>query len=95
MIGSYTFLVSDSHHRAKATDSYSEDDGPGEVRLLCSFSHESLHTSVETNINEFASFKSYGFEIRCTRYLRLICEYELYILPDKKVSAAKNHGKTR
>ena len=26
-------------------------------------------------------------------YLRLICEYELYILPNKKVSAAEDHGK--
>ena len=26
-------------------------------------------------------------------YLRLICEHELYILPNKKVSAAKDHGK--
>ena len=26
-------------------------------------------------------------------YLKLICEYELYILPNKKVSAAKHHGK--
>ena len=27
-------------------------------------------------------------------YLKLICEYELHILPNKKVSAAKDHGKT-
>ena len=26
-------------------------------------------------------------------YLKLICEYELYSLPNKKVSAAKDHGK--
>ena len=26
-------------------------------------------------------------------YLSLICEYELYILPNKKVSTAKGHGK--
>ena len=26
-------------------------------------------------------------------YLMLICEYELYILPNKKVNAAKDHGK--
>ena len=27
-------------------------------------------------------------------YLKLTCEYELYILPNTKVSAAKDHGKT-
>ena len=27
------------------------------------------------------------------RYIILTCEYELYILPSKKVSAAKDHGK--
>ena len=26
-------------------------------------------------------------------YLKLICEYELYSLPNKKVSTAKDHGK--
>ena len=26
-------------------------------------------------------------------YLRLICEYELHSLPNKKVSGAKDHGK--
>ena len=26
-------------------------------------------------------------------YLSLICEHELYILPNKKVSTAKDHGK--
>ena len=26
------------------------------------------------------------------RYLKLICEYELYILPNKRVSGAKDHG---
>ena len=26
-------------------------------------------------------------------YLKLICEYELHSLPNKKVSGAKNHGK--
>ena len=27
------------------------------------------------------------------RYLKLICEYELHSLPNKKVSGAKGHGK--
>ena len=27
-------------------------------------------------------------------YLSLICEYELYILPNKKVSTAMDHGKS-
>ena len=26
-------------------------------------------------------------------YLKLICEYELHSLPNKKFSGAKNHGK--
>ena len=35
-------------------DDYANNDGPGEVRLLCSFYHEPLHTWIKTTVNKFA-----------------------------------------
>ena len=35
-------------------DNYAKDGGPGEVRLLCSFYHESLRTWIKTILNKFA-----------------------------------------
>ena len=63
---------------------------------MCSFYHESLCTSVETNVNKFAisNHTALKLDVQALRsYLRPICEYELYTLPNKKVSAAKDHGK--
>ena len=77
-------------------DDYAKDGGPGEVPLLCSFYHEPLRTWIETNVNKFAISNHTALKIdlyTLRSYLRLICEYELYILPNKKVSTAKDHGK--
>ena len=63
---------------------------------MCSFYHEPLHTSIETNGNKFAISNPTALKLDVQvlkSYLSLICEYELYILPNKKVSTAKVHGK--
>ena len=60
-----------------------------------SFYHEPLCSLIETNINKFAisNYTTLKLHVQALRsYLSLICEYELYILPDKKVSTTKDHG---
>ena len=78
-------------------DDYAEDGGPGEVWLLCSFYHESLCTRIKTIVNKFAisNHTALILGVHALRnYLSLICEYELHSLPNKKVSGAKDHGKS-
>ena len=75
-------------HLDTAIDDYVKDSGPGEVRLLCSFYHEPLRTWIETNVNTFAISNHTALKLdiqALRRYLSLICEYELYVLPDKKL----------
>ena len=82
-------------HTLEVMDDYAKDGRPGEVQLLCSFYHDPLRTWIETNVNKFAISKHKALKIdlhTLRSYLRLICEYELYILSNK-VSAAKDHGK--
>ena len=66
------------------------------VWLLCSFYHESLRTWIKTIVSKFA-VSNHTALILCVHalrsYLKLICEYELYSLPNKKVGGAKDHGK--
>ena len=38
----------------RSIDDYAKDGGPGEVRLFCSFYHESLRTWIKTIVNKFA-----------------------------------------
>ena len=48
------------------------------------------------NINKFAisNHTALKLDVQTLRsYLILICEYELYILPNKKISTTKDHGK--
>ena len=69
---------------------------PGEVWLLCSFYHEPLRTWIKTIVNKFAISNHTALISgvhALISYLKLICEYELYSLPNKKVSGAKDHGK--
>ena len=57
---------------------------------------EPLRTWIETNVNKFAisNHTALKLDVQALRsFLSLICEYELYILPNKKVSTAKDHGK--
>ena len=78
-------------------DDYAKDGRQGEVWLLCSFYHEPLQTWIETNVNEFAisNHAPLKLAVQAVRsYSSLICEYELYILPNKKVSTAQDHGET-
>ena len=66
------------------------------VSLLCSFYHESLRTWIQTIVNKFAISKHTALISGADAlrgYLKLICEYELHRLPNKKVSGAKDHGK--
>ena len=82
--------------RSGEIDDYAEDGGPGEVRLLCSFYHEPLRTWIEMNVNMFAisNYTALKLDVQDSEKLfEPICEYELYILPNKKVSTTKNHGK--
>ena len=63
---------------------------------MLSFYHEPLRTSIETNGSKFAisNHAALKLAVQALRsYLSLICEYELYILPNKKVSTAEDHGK--
>ena len=90
-----------THKRLCATvttiDGYARNGGPGEVWLLCSFYHEPFRTWIETNVNTFAvsNHTALKLDVQALRgYLSLICEYELYILPNKKVNTTKDHGKT-
>ena len=64
---------------------------------FCSFYHESLHTWIETIVNKFAvsNHTVLTSGVHALRScLKLICEYELHSLPYKRVSGAKDHGKT-
>ena len=57
--------------------------------------HKPLPTLVKTNVNKFdiSSHTAFKFDKQALRsYLKLTCEYELNILPNTKVSAAKDHG---
>ena len=56
--------------------------------------HSSLNR-VKTIVNKFAisNHTALIFRVHALRsYLKLICEYELYNLPDKNISGAKDHG---
>ena len=79
-----------------AIDDYTKDGGPGEVWLLYSFYHESLRTWIKTIVNKFAisNHKALILGVHALRsYLKIICEYELHSLPNKKDSSSKDHGK--
>ena len=61
------------------------------------FYHESLRTWIKTIVNKFAISNHTALipgVHALRRYLKLICEYELHSLPYKKVSGAKDHGKS-
>ena len=80
------------------TDDYAKYGGPGEVRLLCSFYHESLRTWIKTTVNKFAisNHTSLISSVRALRsYFKLICEYELHSLPNKKLVAQRIMVQTR
>ena len=69
----------------------------GRCELLCSFYYEPLRTWLKTNVNKFAIWSHTAFKLdkQAPRsYLKLICKYELHILPNTKVSAVEDHGKT-
>ena len=61
------------------------------------FYHESLRTWIKTVVNKFAISNHTVLIIgvyALRSYLKLICEYELHSLTNKKVSGRKDHGKT-
>ena len=60
------------------------------------FAMSQLSTWIKTTVNKFAVLNHAPLilDVRALRrYLKLICEYELHSLPNKKVSRAKDHGK--
>ena len=68
----------------------------GRSDFCVAFYHESLHTWIKAIVNKFAISNRMALilGVRALRsYLKLICEYELYSLPNKNVSSAKDHGK--
>ena len=78
-------------------DDYAKDGGPGEVWHLCSFYHESLRTWVKTIVNKFAISNPSALILRVhalRSHLKLICEYELHSLPNKKLVAQRIMVKT-
>ena len=63
---------------------------------MCRFCHESLRTWIKTIVNKFAISNHTALILgvpALRNYLKLICEYELHSLPNKKVGGAKDHGK--
>ena len=55
-----------------------------------------MRTWIKTIVNKFAISNHTALILRVhalRSYLKLICEYELYNLPNKKVGGAKDHGK--
>ena len=63
---------------------------------MCSCYRESLHTWIKTIVNKFAisNHTPLILAMHALRsHFKLICEYELHSLPNKKVSGAKDHGK--
>ena len=72
-----------------AIDDYAKDGRPGEV-------HEPLRTGIKKIVNKFAisNYMALILDVHPLRSnLKLTCEYELHILPNTKVSFAKDHGK--
>ena len=56
----------------------------------------SLRTWIKTIVHKFAisNHTALILGVHALRsYLKIICEYELHSLPNKKVSGAKDHGK--
>ena len=85
-----------SMRSSHTVDDYAKNGEPGEVWLVCSFYHESLPTWIKTIVNKFATSNHTAFILgvhALRSYLKLSCEYELYILPNKIVSPAKDHDK--
>ena len=79
------------------TDDYAKNGGPGEVRLLCSFYHESLCTWIKTTVNKFAISNHTVLisGVHALRsYLKLICEHETHSLPNKKLVTQRIMVKT-
>ena len=77
------------------TDDYAKYGGPGQVRRLCSFYHESLRTRIQINgcksaISSYTALKL--GEQALKSYLKITCEFQLHISPNKKVSVAKDCG---
>ena len=73
-------------------DDYAKDRGPGEVWHLCSFYHEFLRTWIKTIVNKVANsnYAALIFSVHALRsYLKLICEYELHSIPNKKLVAQR------
>ena len=69
---------------------------PGRFDFYVVFTMSLLHTSIKTIVNKFAisNHKALILGVHALRsYLKLICEYELHSLPNKKVSGAEDHGK--
>ena len=80
--------------KAKAKDQQhamndcTKNGGPREVWLLCSFYHELLRTWIKTIVNKFAVSNHTALILgmhALGSYLKLICEYELHSLPNKKL----------
>ena len=76
-------------------DDYAKDGGPDEVRRLCGFYREPLRTWIKTNGYKSAISNHTALKLdkqAPKSYLKITCEFETHILPNKKVSAAKDCG---
>ena len=66
-----------------------------EARLLCSFNHEPLRTSVKIDVNKFATSAHMALKLRrqaLESYFKITCQFQRHTLPNKKVSGAKDYG---
>ena len=80
--------------RTDSIDDHAKNGGPGEV---CSFYQESLHTWIKTIVNKFAisNHTALILGVHALRsYLKLVCEYELHSLPNKKLVTQRIMVKT-
>ena len=71
------------------------DQGRSDFCVVFAMSHCAL-SRIKTNVNKFgiSNHTAFKLDVKALRnYLSLICEYELHILPNKKVSTAKDRGK--
>ena len=68
----------------------------GRSNFYVVFYHESLRSRIKTIVNKFAISNHTALIVgvhALRSYLKLICEYELHSLPNKKVSGTEDHGK--
>ena len=74
-------------------DNYAKDGGPGEVRRLCSFTMSLWTLELKQTVNKSAISGHTALKLgeqSPKSYLKITCEFQLHILPNEEVCAAKD-----